>query len=413
MADMPSRQDILDALQIETSAPQNPLAYKESYTIEDFLAYEGEEFVSQCYSAILKRPPDPSGLTNYTKGLRDGIYTKIFVIGTLRNSPEGKARGVVIHGLDRPYILHRVRCLLFKAIRRGLSLPTAELRRHVAALEKEVTALEKEVATQRNRAATRRELEQLRETIQVLQRDRLALARVLEKRVFSDSAKPPAPPVDAAFYSGLESAFRGSEDSVSQGLTCFLPWVEQARNAIPDFVAVDLGCGRGEWLRLMRDNLVPALGVDLNPLFVSHCRKNGLEVHEADLMAFMTSQPSRSLGLVSAFHILEHLDFAHQYQLLEETLRVLHPGGIAILETPNPRNILVGAGDFYRDPTHKSPVFPDTLSLMGAHLGFSPSRSFFFDPQRTALLPVESVCFADLNDYTSVSRDFVWIGVKA
>lgn len=407
-AHLPSRQEILDNLNLEVLARQNPFAYKDSYTVDDFLAFQGGEFVTQAYYAILKRPPDPEGLDNYTKGLADGLYTRTYILGILRRSAEGQARAVPIQGLERLFPLHRARCLAVKLFRRHLSLPQSRLRRRVAALERELTALQ-------NRAATRREMDDLGTALQSVRRDRLALAGVLERRIFAPAAAPaPQPAVDAAFYSGLEAAFRGPEETIAQGLTCFLPWVGRAKSAVGEsFVAVDLGCGRGEWLALLREHRMPALGVDLNPLFVSHCRDRGLEAHEADLMTYLAAQPDASLGLVSAFHVLEHLEFALQYQLLREIHRVLAPGGMVILETPNPRNILVGSGDFYRDPTHKAPVFPDTLALLGAHLGFAPSQAFFFHENRAALVPSESVSFDDIGDYVGVSRDFAWIGGKA
>ena len=408
LAPLPSRQEILDNLNLEILARKNPFAYKDSYTVNDFLTFRDEEFVSQAYFAILKRPPDPEGLDNYAQGLANGLYTRVYILGVLRRSAEGQARGVSIHGLDILYPLHRARCLSIKLLRRHFPLPQSRLRRHVATLERELAAI-------KDRAATRNDLEDLGITVQAIRRDRLVMASVLERRVFSSAfAQMPQPSVDAAFYSGLEAAFRGLEEDIAKGLTCFLPWVGKARNAVGEsFIAVDLGCGRGEWLALLREHRMSAMGVDLNPLFVEQCREKGLEAHEADIMTFLAGQADSSLGLVSAFHVLEHLDFPQQYHLLQEVQRVLAPGGMAILETPNPRNILVGSGDFYRDPTHKAPVFPDTLALLGKHLDFSPSQAYFFQENRAVLVPVESVSFDDINDYVNVSRDFVWIGGKA
>lgn len=406
-ATLPSLQEILNNLNLETLARKNPFAHKDSYSLDDFLAFRDDEFVSQAYYAILKRPPDPDGLDNYAKGLADGLYTRVYILGVLRRSAEGQARAVPIHGLDRLYPIHRARCLVIKLFRRHFSMPQSRLRRRVTTLERELAAI-------KERTATRYDLEGLANTVQAFRRDRLALAKVLERRVFSAvSTTMSQPSVDSAFYSGLEAAFRGAEKDITQGLTCFLPWAGSARKSVGEpFIAVDLGCGRGEWLALLREHRMSALGVDLNPLFVEQCREKGLEAHEAEIMTFLSCQPNSSVGLVSAFHVLEHLDFAQQYHLLQEIHRVLAPGGFAILETPNPRNILVGSGDFYRDPTHRAPVFPDTLALLGKHLGFSPSEAYFFQENRAALMPVESVSFDDINDYVNVSRDFVWIGGK-
>ncbi|GAB1410423.1 hypothetical protein MASR1M90_15770 [Desulfovibrionales bacterium] len=403
----PTRQSILDALYMESLALENPFAFQDSYHLADFAPLEGEDFVTQAYYAVLKRPPDPHGLTTYTQGLADGQYTKIYILGALRYSAEGRSHGVTIHGLRPRLPLHIVRCKLMALVLRRLDLPVSRTRRRVAALERELKAL-------RQRSASLHELEALRQALTGTLHNRQALARVLEHRLTAAAPDPsPGAQSSASFYMELEERFRGPEAEITAGLACFSPWIKQMQQACgTDALAVDLGSGRGEWLGFLRDSRVPALGVDLNPLFVDQCRAKGLEVREADALEFLSAQPDASLGMISAFHLLEHLDWSTQYRLLAEAFRVLRPGGLALFETPNPRNILVGSGDFYRDPTHIRPVFPDTLALLGEHLGFAPSASYFFQKDRVALDPCVGYPFDSLEDYVRVSRDFVWRGVK-
>lgn len=403
---LPSGDRIRGVLRQAALAHDHPFAGRTSYDLAEFDAFHGEEFVVHAYLAALKRAPDPQGLENYVEGLRRGVYTKPYILGVLQRSQEGRVHGVTIRGLKRVFALHRLRCRVMAFLHGRLRLPVSGLRRRTAVLEAELSALGR-------RAVSVSQLEAVRGELAALKRDRLALAAILEARLFSPAPPPPAPELPAAFYAGLEDAFRGPAEEIGAGFAPLLPLVEASRSrAGQGYVALDLGCGRGEWLAFLGRHGVPALGVDLNPLFVDRCRRQGLEAHEADLMDFMARQPDASLGLVSAFHVVEHLPFPLQYKLLAEMFRVLKPGGLALLETPNARNILVAAGDFYRDPTHLRPVFPDTLQHLGAHMGFAPSTAYFYARDRSGLIPAESAAFETITDYLHVSRDALWAGVK-
>jgi O-antigen chain-terminating methyltransferase len=127
---------------------------------------------------------------------------------------------------------------------------------------------------------------------------------------------------------------------------------------------LDLGCGRGEWLELLAEQGWHARGLDSNRVMVEECRQRGLAVSEGDVLAHLRSLPDASLGAVTAFHVLEHLPLEVLLRFLDETARVLRPGGIAIFETPNPENLVVGGCDFYRDPTHQRPLHPDTVQFL-------------------------------------------------
>ena len=75
-----------------------------------------------------------------------------------------------------------------------------------------------------------------------------------------------------------------------------------------------------------------------------------------------------SVDFVVTFQVIEHIQ--NDELFLKEIKRVLKPGGILILETPNPENIIVGSSSFYLDPSHKAPVHPETLSFLTKYLGF-------------------------------------------
>ncbi len=218
-----------------------------------------------------------------------------------------------------------------------------------------------------------------------------------------------------AWYVTFEDRMRGTRKDIKQRQAIYLPYVKEISTGTPDMPIVDLGCGRGEWLELLREHGLVAKGVDVNTVMVQQCQELGLDVIESDVIAFLQKQKSDGLLALSAFHIIEHISFPSLIQLLDESLRVLRPGGILILETPNPRNILVGTGDFYRDPTHSHPIFPDTLEFLGESRGFIKAACYFMtnSAQQAVLTPIQKTRFDSLEDYLTVSRDFAFLGYKA
>ncbi|WP_213767047.1 class I SAM-dependent methyltransferase [Caballeronia sp. dw_19] len=149
----------------------------------------------------------------------------------------------------------------------------------------------------------------------------------------------------------------------------YLPLVEELANRVQKKV-LDVGCGRAEWLELLGERGVPAEGLDLNEDFVAEGQRAGLNVFSADAMQYLGEQPDQSYGLVSAFHVVEHLGFENLLLFLREAYRVVDDGGAILLETPNPANLLVGACNFYLDPTHERPIPSILLSFAAEFSGF-------------------------------------------
>jgi O-antigen chain-terminating methyltransferase len=122
---------------------------------------------------------------------------------------------------------------------------------------------------------------------------------------------------------------------------------------------------------------------------LAQCRQHGLPVIESDAVAYLQSRPASSLGAVTGFHIIEHLPFPVLIQLLDETVRVLQPGGLAIFETPNPQNILVGSCNFYADPTHRNPLFPGTVKFLAENRGLVDVHIKELTEHRGTTAPIE------------------------
>ncbi|WP_315786952.1 class I SAM-dependent methyltransferase [Fischerella sp. JS2] len=174
-----------------------------------------------------------------------------------------------------------------------------------------------------------------------------------------------------ALYVAFEDQFRGSRDLILNRLKVYLPLIAEAKVGTPETPILDVGCGRGEWLELLQESGYTAKGLDINRVMLEQCRLKGLEVIEADVIAYLQSLPDAATGAITGFHIIEHLPFEALIKLLLETARVLKPGGLAIFETPNPENIIVGSCNFYSDPTHRNPLFPPTVKFLMEQYGFA------------------------------------------
>ena len=172
-----------------------------------------------------------------------------------------------------------------------------------------------------------------------------------------------------ALYVSFEDQFRGSREDIKERLRVYLPILKQAQLGTDEMPVLDVGCGRGEWLELLKEHNFRAQGVDINRILVGECQRQGLEVIERDVIVYLRTLPDDSLGAVTGFHIIEHLPFEVLIKLMDETVRVLKPGGVAIFETPNPENVLVGSCTFYLDPTHRNPLPSAVVTFMAEARG--------------------------------------------
>jgi ubiquinone/menaquinone biosynthesis C-methylase UbiE len=171
--------------------------------------------------------------------------------------------------------------------------------------------------------------------------------------------------VGAAFA----DVYRGTRCDIQDRLRTYLPALKAAGAGGPQRPILDIGCGRGEWLELLANEGLEASGVDTNRAMLLQCCERGLKVVECDAVAYLRQVPDCSVGAVTAIHILEHLPFDAVLEVLSETVRVLKPGGLAIFETPNPANLLVGSYSFYTDPTHRNPLPSQTLAFLAEARG--------------------------------------------
>lgn len=221
------------------------------------------------------------------------------------------------------------------------------------------------------------------------------------------------------FYVALEDRFRGGADLIRERQQVYVPVVQRsiraalASSATLDAVFLDIGCGRGEWLSLLRDHQIPCRGVDMNAEMVRICQRSGHDAVCANALEYLKTLPDGSLLGVSAFHVVEHLDLQTSLDLLTEIHRCLMDGGIAFFETPNPENLRVASHTFYIDPTHTKPVPPQLLAFMFEFSGFLGNEIVRLHPTKdfqTRWPMVGATGF--MMHHFCTAQDYAVVGVK-
>ena len=166
-------------------------------------------------------------------------------------------------------------------------------------------------------------------------------------------------------YVGFEDRFRGSESAIRERLKDYVPYFAGQSNVL------DVGCGRGEFLDLLREAGIPAKGLDLNAEMVEVSRARGLDATTGDARSYLQGLPDVSLGGLIAVQVIEHLEPAYLSQMLGLAFDKVKPGGRIILETINPACWVAFFESFIRDLTHVKPIHPETLQYLLQANGFA------------------------------------------
>jgi O-antigen chain-terminating methyltransferase len=168
-----------------------------------------------------------------------------------------------------------------------------------------------------------------------------------------------------ALYRGFEDRFRGSIDEIREKQRVFVPLFAGASDVL------DVGCGRGEFLSLLKEHRIGARGIDTNSEMIAAARERGLDVVQADARAYVDALPDASLGGVISSQVIEHLQPSYLIELLPILFRKLRPAAPIVLETINPACWLAFFSSYLRDFTHVWPVHPDTLQYLLQASGFA------------------------------------------
>jgi len=388
-----------------------------AYAVGSFLVLDDLGFIENAYRIVLRREADPEGAASYMAALRSGALRQD-ILCSLAESGEGRRWEVEIDGLgifrfsrrylDRHWIGRRLSFVLKNAVARWQALTTLSEQatrtvqpilwlmkyhkaqrafRHNLHLQhdgmRRVIGQLGEALTSVSRRADRMERE-----LAALKAERLASlhyeAPPRNRHAAEDRALSQAPGSAPAiseeevdrFYFHFEEACRGPQDEILRRLTHYLPHLPHGRSRR----VLDLGCGRGEWLSILKDAGFDALGLDISPSMLGLCRQKGLNVLEVNIIDYLRAQPENSHAAVSAFHLAEHVPFDLLLAIVRESHRVLENAGVLIMETPNPENILVGSHTFYHDPTHRNPLTPTFMEFLAHYCCFTQVEILRLNP---------------------------------
>jgi O-antigen chain-terminating methyltransferase len=323
-----------------------------------------------------------------------------------RPGPLGRVRGIV---------LTPVKSVLRKMMRWYVEPFAADQRRFNAAVLRLVDALSERADAGQTAveerlgsfadatAAQERRMVELEERLTRLERrERLpAAAGPSQTPIVAASASVPD-------YFAFESRMRGSTESIRERQRLY---VDDFREAAP---VLDLGCGRGEFLALLREAGIEGRGVDLDPDMVAYARGEGLEVEQADAVAYLQDLEHGSLGGIFAAQFVEHLPAPTLVRLLELAAAKLRSGGLLVAETINPLSPLA-LRNYYADLTHSQPLVPDTLELLARQAGFGNVELRYLNaPDEQLVAPPDPVIAANVSrlnellfgplDYAIVAR---------
>ncbi|WP_250986458.1 class I SAM-dependent methyltransferase [Methanoculleus oceani] len=257
-----------------------------------------------------------------------------------------------------------------------------------------VTQAKAEIITEAEERIPGEVTEQVQSAILAMDTDienRAWLAKVLEGRALEGASgaaeRPESPSAGTGVnYIAFEDHFRGSREDIKERQRAFVHYFEGCSNVL------DIGCGRGEFLELMREQGIGVRGVDLDETMVEFCRSRDLAVELNDAVLYLEHLEDASLDGVFIDQVVEHLEPGYLVRLLDLCYRKLKSGYYLVAETVNPLSF-VSFANFYIDMTHVRPVHPETLKFLFGAVGFREIEAQFSSPvpdeARLRQLPVE------------------------
>ncbi|MBP6037969.1 MAG: class I SAM-dependent methyltransferase [Candidatus Saccharimonas sp.] len=211
------------------------------------------------------------------------------------------------------------------------------------------------------------------------------------------------------FYKKFEDRFRGSETLIEERVAEHLPFFKKLSPKVRKKPVVDIGCGRGEFLKVLKDSNLHGIGIDMNKDMVDRAKALGFDAIQTDALSYLASLKSASIAVVTGFHIVEHIPFESLMHIFAECYRAVDRGGFVLFETPNSHSLNVGANTFYTDPSHIRPVPPELLSFMLEYVGFKPEIVYLhrLEPELKSDIPGLSTVHEAIfgyPDYAVVAR---------
>ena len=209
------------------------------------------------------------------------------------------------------------------------------------------------------------------------------------------------------FYLAFENKFRGSSESLNHKLIFYDGLLNEILYRFPKCSLLDIGSGRGEWLLKCQQLGIQSTGIDNNLSMYKCCVEKGLNVVQGDALKVLKTFKDNSFQLITSFHFIEHISFELILEVLEQSKRLLVPGGVLILETPSIDNLLVSSKNFYLDPTHTTHIHPEAIKFALDYFDFGESNYFLLNSAQTSKSKkneLSNLFFGAAQDVAIISR---------
>jgi O-antigen chain-terminating methyltransferase len=200
-------------------------------------------------------------------------------------------------------------------------------------------------------------------------------------------------------YADFERRFRGSSEEIAQRLARYLPLFPAGGEVL------DIGCGRGEFLALLRQSGRRPLGLDLSDSMLEEARQRGLACVKADALEFLEKRPPASLDGIFSSQVIEHFAPGYLRRVVAESFRVLRPGAVLLLETINPLSLFALSRIYFLDPTHQRPLHPEYMRYLLEASGFRAVEILYgAEPDAEKLMETDAALPQALAFNTNVDR---------
>jgi SAM-dependent methyltransferase len=384
---------------------------------------------------------EAEGYNTPEEDLRNHLSLVNYLFDTLQPpelSSHRKRLGGLITGLKRAFlrISEPYRQMLLKRqvdfnaeMVRLLNQLVGDYRYRVNTLEQQLVKMTEEQRAQQDRTeALSRRLDDLVQEIRaqkVAVEDLLAGLRPWKGAGGAGPAVPEegAERLRAFEYLLFENRHRGSEAEIKARQRAYLPYFRDSGSVL------DIGCGRGEFLELLKEAGIPGQGAELNPEMVQVAQQKGVAVIQGDGLEYLRKLPDRNLGGIFLSQVIEHLGPENLRELVRTAFLKLAPGGVLLAETVNPQCLTTFSGAFYVDLSHHNPIHPEAARYLWESVGFRQVNILYVSPYPPEMLLKEMVRRDDesyedetarvlnenvrrLNDLLYGYQDYAVIGIK-
>ncbi|UCC40464.1 MAG: methyltransferase domain-containing protein [Candidatus Aminicenantes bacterium] len=171
-------------------------------------------------------------------------------------------------------------------------------------------------------------------------------------------------PLEDWRYTAFENRFRGKEEEVKKQQAIYLPYFKNIGKVL------DLGCGRGEFMELLKENGIQADGVDINGQMIDICRDKGLSCTKGDILEKLAEFEDGTLGGIFSSQVIEHLPPPYLMRTVELAYFKLASSGCIVFETINPTSVFTLVQIYFLDFSHQKPIHPQMLRFLLENAGF-------------------------------------------